>query len=156
MFAEWLPVIHLDIARIDSGLSDLVRAPYAKALPYADLWVAASGQGALFNGRLSDLLTDVPRRVDLFARHRGCRGRVEWFVYENYDARYTDFMSWGRCTLKSGDGAFLQKWIESGNDFKFPFSKPRLRFALEAARRKSAAAADAEEPREKFTREEIA
>jgi PAS domain-containing protein/GTP-binding protein EngB required for normal cell division len=145
MFAEWLPVIHLDIARIDSGLSDLVRAPYAKALPYVDLWVAASGQGALFNGRLPDLLTDVPQRVELFARHRGCRGRVEWFVYENYDARYTDFMLWGRSDLKSGDDTFLRKWTESGNDFKFPFLKPRLRFALETARRKSAAASYTEE-----------
>jgi PAS domain-containing protein/GTPase SAR1 family protein len=153
LFAEWLPVIHLDIARIDSGLSDLVRAPYAKALPYVNLWVAASGQGALFNGRLSDLLTDVPQRVDLFARHRGCRGRVEWFVYENYDARYTDFMLWGRCTdLKSGEDSLLQKWIESGHDFKFPFLKPRLRLALEAARRKLSVAANTEETGEELVK----
>ncbi|MDR1622870.1 MAG: dynamin family protein, partial [Synergistaceae bacterium] len=139
LFAEWLPVIHLDIARVDSGLSDLARASYAKALPHVGLWVAASGQGALFNGRLSHLLTEVPQRVDLFARSRGCRGRVEWFVYENYDARYTDFMLWGQDTdLKSEDDAFLRKWFESGHDFTLPFSKPRLKLALEAARRKSA------------------
>ncbi|MDR2180794.1 MAG: dynamin family protein [Synergistaceae bacterium] len=137
IFAEWLPVIHLDIARVDSGLSDLARAPYVKALSHVDLWVAASGQGALFNGRLPDLLTDVPQRLELFLRNRDCRGRAEWFVYENYDARYTDFMSWGR-ELQSGDDALLRKWIESGHDFELPFSKPRLKFALEAARRKSA------------------
>jgi hypothetical protein len=139
MFAEWLPVIHLDIARIDSGLSDLARAPYAKALAHVNLWIAASGQGALFNGRLSDLLTDVPQRVDLFARNRDHRGHAEWFVYENYDARYTDFMSWGlRLNLKSGDETLLREWTERGHDFKFPFSRLRLKFALEAARRKSA------------------
>jgi hypothetical protein len=157
IFAEWLPVIHLDIARIDSGLSDLVRAPYAKALPYVNLWVAASGQGALFNGRLSDLLTDVPQRVDLFARHRGCKGRAEWFVYENYDARYTDFMLLGRYVgLKSSSDVFLQKWIESGNDFKFPFLKPRLRLALEAAKHKTAATADTEETRKEVAEEKLA
>ncbi|MDR1977629.1 MAG: dynamin family protein [Synergistaceae bacterium] len=138
LFAEWLPVIHLDIARIDSGLSDLARAPYAKALSHVGLWVAASGQGALFNGRLSDLLTDVPERVDLFARNRDCRGRVEWFVYENYDARYTDFMLWGSCSgPETGDEGLLRKWIAGGHDFNPPFSKPRLRLALEGARRKS-------------------
>jgi hypothetical protein len=137
MFAEWLPVIHLDIARIDSGLSDLARAPYGKALSHADRWIAASGQGALFNGRLSHLLTDVPERVDLFARSRNCRGRAEWFVYENYDARYTDFMLWGRgIGSESGYEALLRKWSESGYDFTFPFSKPQLRLAMEAARRK--------------------
>jgi PAS domain-containing protein/GTP-binding protein EngB required for normal cell division len=139
LFAEWLPVVHLDAARVDSGLSDLARAPYAKALAHVNLWVAASGQGALFNGRLSDLLTDVPQRVDLFARNRDYRGHVEWFVYENYDARYTDFMLWGRwLDLKSGDEALLQEWTEKGHDFKFPFSRFRLKLALKAARRKFA------------------
>jgi hypothetical protein len=139
LFAEWLPVVHLDIARIDSGLSDLARAPYAVALAHADHWVAASGQGALFNARLTDLLTDVPERLDLFAARRNYKGRIEWFVYENYDARYTDFMLWGQdmdWNSNSDDGGLLCKWISSGHDFKFPFSEFRMRLAIEGARRK--------------------
>ncbi|MDR2175312.1 MAG: dynamin family protein [Synergistaceae bacterium] len=144
LFAEWLPVVHLDIARVDSGLSDLARAPYIRALPHARRWVAASGQGALFNARLSDLLTDVPDRADLFAWRRGFRERAEWFVYENYDARYTDFMLWGREEALPPNGrsggaftqseAFMQKWAESGNGFAFPFSEFRMRLALSKAK----------------------
>jgi hypothetical protein len=136
LFAEWLPIVHIDIARIDSGLSDLARAPYLRALAHVNSWVAVSGQGALFSGRLSDLLTDVPDRMDLFSRSQGFGGRVEWFVYENYDARYTDFMLWGKNLERGSDEALLQKWTASGRDFEFPFSRLRLRFALEGARRK--------------------
>jgi PAS domain-containing protein/predicted GTPase len=138
LFAEWLPVVHIDIARIDSGLSDLARAPYAAALAHVDQWVAASGQGALFNARLTDLLTDVPERLELFAARRGYRGRAEWFVYENYDARYTDFMLWGRgMDAGSDDGSLLRKWLTSGHDFRFPFSEFRMRLAIEGAKRKA-------------------
>lgn len=146
LFAEWLPVVHVDIARIDSGLSDLTRAPYADALAHVDHWVAASGQGALFNARLADLLTDVPERLDLFTRRRNYKGRIEWFVYENYDARYTDFMIWGQNMAwgsDSDDGSFLRKWLSSGHDFKFPFSEFRMRLAIEGARRKSMRAGSA-------------
>ncbi|MDR1649011.1 MAG: hypothetical protein LBR71_02015, partial [Synergistaceae bacterium] len=148
LFAEWLPVVHLDIARVDSGLSDLARAPYVRALPHARHWIAASGQGALFNARLSDLLTDVPDRVDLFAWRRDCKGRAEWFVYENYDARYTDFMLWGREAIEEAmerpdlNGGFgdslLRKWKESGYGFTFPFSEDRMRLALESVRARGA------------------
>jgi hypothetical protein len=92
----------------------------------------ASGQGALFNSRLADLLTDVPDRLELFARSHNFRSCAEWFVYENYDARYTDFMLWGRAQ----DENFWGKWSESGRGFRFPFTEPHLRLALEGARRK--------------------
>jgi len=138
IFAEWLPIVHIDIARIDSGLSDLARAPYASALAHAGHWVAASGQGALFNARLADLLTDVPERLRSFVARRGYTGRAEWFVYENYDARYTDFMLWGQdMNWDSGDDSFLNKWQSGGRDFKFPFSEFRMRLAIEGAKRKS-------------------
>jgi hypothetical protein len=136
LFAEWLPVIHLDIARIDSGLSDLARAPYAHALPNAFSWVAVSGQGALFNSRLSDLLTDVPDRLDMLALRRDYKSRPEWFVYENYDTRYTDFMLWGRGIPENEDDFFVKKWLESGHSFEFPFSESRMRLALSGARHK--------------------
>ena len=137
LFAEWLPVVHLDIARIDSGLSDLARAPYGKALAYVGRMVIASGNGALFNSRLSDLLTDVPQRVSDFSRLHDYKGSADWFVYENYDARYTDFLMWGQdSTSASNDESLIERWIASGHDFKPPFSEHRLRLALEGARRK--------------------
>ena len=137
LFAEWLPVVHLDIARIDSGLSDLARAPYGKALAYVDHMVIASGNGALFNSRLSDLLTDVPQRVKDFTRLHDYKADVNWFVYENYDARYTDFLMWGQdSTSGSNDESLIDRWITNGHDFKPPFSEHRLRLALEGARRK--------------------
>ncbi|GHS92718.1 hypothetical protein AGMMS50276_01220 [Synergistales bacterium] len=136
LFAEWLPVIHLDVARIDSGLSDLARAPYAQALPNAFGWVAASGQGALFNSRLADLLTDVSDRLDMFALRRDYKSRPEWFVYENYDTRYTDFMLWGRGIPENEDDFFVKKWQASRHSFDFPFSESRMRLALSGARRK--------------------
>ena len=91
-------------------------------------------QGALFNSRLADLLTDVPDRLDDFLASRCGRAQVECFVYENYDARYTDFMLWGR---RSGDEAeLIEKWIAEGHDFTPPFSEYRLRRAIEGAERK--------------------
>ena len=135
LFAEWLPVVHLDIARIDSGLSDLLRAPYAQALANVEEWVAASGQGALFNSRLADLVTDVPDRLELFAHRQGYKGRAEWFVYENYDARYTDFMLWARAPEQEED--LVRRWAASGLGFGFPFSKFRLKLAFEGAKRKT-------------------
>ncbi|MDR3265536.1 MAG: hypothetical protein LBT15_05965, partial [Synergistaceae bacterium] len=140
LFAEWVPVVHLDAARIDSGLSDIARAPYAEALSRVERWVAASGQGALFGGRLMDLLTDVPDRLNDFIRNRGYRGQADWFVYENYDARYSDFMLWGGEMLRRPDapgektGALLvEKWVREGHDFAPPFSEHRLRRAVDGA-----------------------
>ena len=56
LFGEWLPIVHLDIARVDSGLSDLARSPYAPALASVPDWIAASAHGALFATRLPDIL----------------------------------------------------------------------------------------------------
>ena len=142
IFAEWLPIVHIDMARIDSGLSDLARAPYASALAHADHWVAASGQGALFNARLSDLLTDVPERLSTFTARRGYKGRMDWFVYENYDARYTDFLLLGQSADWGSGGEFLHRWQSEGHDFKFPFSEFQMRLAIEGAKKKRPAFAD--------------
>jgi ribosome biogenesis GTPase A len=140
LFSEWTPVVHLDAARIDSGLSDLARAPYATALLRSEGWVAASGQGALFNGRLADLLQDVPDRMDDFLRKRGGHARPDWFIYENYDARYSDFLLWGREILalpemdaSAGGSLLLDRWTREGYDFIPPFSEHRLRRAVEGA-----------------------
>lgn len=137
LFAEWVPVVHLDLARIDSGLSDLARAPYFSALRWVDQWVLASGQGALFNGRLADLITDVPDRWEHFSVFNGYKNRPEWFIYENYDVRYSDFLFWGREVIEGlGEDLFFEKWLSQGYDFSAPFSEHRIRWVLESARRK--------------------
>ena len=138
LFGEWLPVVHLDIARVDSGLSDLARSPYASALASVPDWIAASAHGALFATRLPDLVLDVPDRMAAFTRLRGFRGRMDWFVHENYDPRYTDFIALGRqIGADSSDGdleTLLDLWRESGLDFAPPLTEHRLRMALREIR----------------------
>ncbi len=138
LFGEWLPVVHLDIARVDSGLSDLVRSPYAPALVSVPDWIAASAHGALFATRLPDLVLDVPDRMAAFTRLRGFRGRLDWFVHENYDPRYTDFIALGRqIGADSSDGdleTLLNLWRESDLDFAPPLTEHRLRMALREIR----------------------
>lgn len=138
LFGEWLPVVHLDIARVDSGLSDLARSPYAPALAAVPEWIAASAHGALFATRLPDLVLDVPDRMAVFTRLRGFRGRMDWFVHENYDARYTDFIALGRqMAADTSDGdleTLLDLWRESGLDFAPPLTEHRLRLALREIR----------------------
>ena len=138
LFGEWLPVVHLDIARVDSGLSDLVRSPYAPALASVPDWIAASAHGALFATRLPDLVLDVPDRMAAFTRLRGFRGRMDWFVHENYDPRYTDFIALGRqIGADSSDGdleTLLDLWRESSLDFAPPLTEHRLRMALREIR----------------------
>ena len=138
LFGEWLPVVHLDIARVDSGLSDLARSPYASAMAGVSHWIAASAHGALFDTRLPDLVLDVPDRMAAFTRLRGFRGRMDWFVYENYDPRYTDFIALGRqIGADSSDGdleTLIDLWSESGLNFSPPLTEPRLRLALREIR----------------------
>ena len=138
LFGEWLPVVHLDIARVDSGLSDLSRSPYASALAGVPHWIAASAHGALFSTRLPDLVLDVPDRMAAFTRMRGFRGRMDWFVHENYDPRYTDFIALGRQVGAESSDADLETlidlWRESELDFSPPLTEHRLRLALREIR----------------------
>lgn len=138
LFGEWLPVVHLDIARVDSGLSDLARSPYAPALAGLPEWIAASAHGGLFATRLPDLVLDVPDRMAAFTRLRGFRGRMDWFIHENYDPRYTDFIALGRQVgADTSDGdleTLIDLWRESGLDFTPPLTEHRLRLALREIR----------------------
>lgn len=143
VFGEWLPIVHLDIARVDSGLSDLARAPYASALANVPEWIAASAHGGLFDSRLSDLVLDVPERLASFTRLRGFQGRMDWFVYENYDPRYTDLIPLGRQVDASSRDEDLETllllWQESGLDFVPPLTEQRLRLCLMEIRERSRA-----------------
>ncbi len=134
LFSEWLPVVHLDIARPDLGLPELERAPYSHALAGVSRWVAASGQGAMFNARLSDLASAVPEGLDKFISLRRWRGVADWFIYENYDSRYTDFLLLGQ-QIDENSGmddiaALISLWTESGLDFRPPFTERVLKMWL--------------------------
>ena len=138
LFADWTPVIHLDLARVDSGLSDLARAPWTGALVTAPRWVLAFAHGGLFDRKLPDLLIDVPERVAAFTELRDFRGTMDWFVYENYDARYTDFIGLaGQVSSRSDDDdleALLSLWRERIQFDDAPFTEGGIRLALRETR----------------------
>ena len=73
----------VDLARVDSGLSDLVNSPYITGLALAE-WVLAFGNAGLFDTRQIDLVSQVPGRVREFVELNGLKS-PEWFIYENFD-----------------------------------------------------------------------
>ena len=82
LFREYVPVVSVDLARVDSGLSDLVNSPYITGLALSE-WVLAFGNAGLFDTRQIDLVSQVPKRVREFVELNGLKS-PEWFIYENY------------------------------------------------------------------------
>lgn len=82
LFRDYVPVVSVDLARVDSGLSDLVNSPYITGLALAD-WVLSFGNAGMFDTRQIDLVSQVPKRVREFVELNGLKS-PEWFVYENY------------------------------------------------------------------------
>ena len=82
LFREYVPVVSVDLARVDSGLSDLVNSPYITGLALSD-WVLAFGNAGMFDTRQIDLVSQVPKRVREFVELNGLKS-PEWFIYENY------------------------------------------------------------------------
>lgn len=82
LMKNYTPVVSVDLARIDSGLSDLSRSPYLTGLALYD-WVLSFGNAGLFGTRQKDLVQQVPERVKEFAEASGLKS-PEWFIYENY------------------------------------------------------------------------
>ena len=82
LFREYVPVVSVDLARVDSGLSDLVNSPYITGLALSE-WVLAFGNAGLFDTRQIDLVSQVPKRVREFVELNGIKS-PEWFIYENY------------------------------------------------------------------------
>ena len=146
LLAQWVPVLCLDLARIDAGLSDLARSPCLEALAAAPRWVLAYPHGGLFDGRLADLVLDVPERVRAFAGAHGFKGRMDWFVCENYDPRYTDFLALGarvRPYSSEGEvGALAALWNDLGLDSDEPFTPRRLSATLTEVRDRLRASAE--------------
>ena len=82
LFREYVPVVSVDLARVDSGLSDLAYSPYITGLALYR-WVLAFGNAALFDTRQIDLVSQVPERVKEFTELNGLKS-PDWFIFENY------------------------------------------------------------------------
>ncbi|MBQ7578886.1 MAG: dynamin family protein [Synergistaceae bacterium] len=82
LFREYVPVISIDLARLDSGLSDLAYSPYITGLALSK-WVLAFGNAGLFDTRPTDLFSEVPARVNEFIELNGLK-TPDWFIFENY------------------------------------------------------------------------
>ena len=82
LFRKFTPVVSVDLARIDSGLSDLAHAPYLTGLALYS-WVLAFGNAGMFDTRQLDLVSKIPERVKEFAEVTGLKS-PDWFIYENY------------------------------------------------------------------------
>ena len=82
LFRDYVPVVSVDLARVDSGLSDLVNSPYITGLALTE-WVLSFGNAGMFDTRQLDLVSQVPRRVKEFVELNGLKS-PDWFIYENY------------------------------------------------------------------------
>ena len=82
LFTKYTPVVSVDLARIDSGLSDLSHSPYLTGLALNE-WVLAFGNAGLFGTRQKELVQGVPERVKEFVDASGLKAPC-WFIFENY------------------------------------------------------------------------
>lgn len=82
LFAQYTPVVSIDLARTESGLSDLSHSPYLTGLAVND-WVLAFGNAGLFGEEHARAITKAQNRVNEFAEAGGLR-QPEYFIYENY------------------------------------------------------------------------
>ena len=82
LFAVYVPVVSVDLARVDSGLSDLAHSSYITGLALHD-WILAFGNAGLFDTRQIDLVSRVPKRVKEFVEMNGLKN-PELFIFENY------------------------------------------------------------------------
>lgn len=82
IFRDYVPVVSVDLARVDSGLSDLAYSPYITGLALAN-WVLAFGNAGMFDTRQVDLASRVPERVREFVELNGLKS-PDWFIFENY------------------------------------------------------------------------
>ena len=82
LFAKYTPVVSIDLARTESGLSDLSRSPYLTGLAVND-WVLAFGNAGLFGEEHARAVTRAQNRVNDFAESGGLK-IPEYFIYENY------------------------------------------------------------------------
>jgi predicted GTPase len=118
--------IAVDAPRIASGLSDLQRAPYREAISQRLAKVfLLSADGAAFRDKIADLQGDIASKTREMLKHA-----CPWFVFEDYDARYTAFL---RLLDKRSPTAqaFEREWRAAELSFREPFTEAELRQAFE-------------------------
>jgi hypothetical protein len=89
-----------------------------------------NGMGRDFSLHLSQLLTEV---LDSIAADHA--GGQDWFVFDDYDIRYTRYMQLGRQVL-AGRKSILALWREAGLLFSEPFTEEALEKSIHAAQQK--------------------
>ena len=76
LFNDYVPVVSVDLARLESGLSDLAYAPYITGLAVSK-WILAFPNAALIsNGNYKNKIKEFSEENGLIS--------PEFFVYENY------------------------------------------------------------------------
>lgn len=127
--------VAIDASRIASGLSDLFRAPYFEALySQAERVFFSCGHGAMFDDKLNDLVIDVIPKTNEYWGYRH-RKEIEsmWFVYENYDARYTNFIELARDVLAHRGTAqeLVRQWRANRLPLYPPFDAKTLNLVMQ-------------------------
>jgi hypothetical protein len=125
--------IHVDAARLGHARANLRRARplYMQALSESRLpMFFVNGMGRDFSLHLSQLLTEV---LDSIAADHA--GGQDWFVFDDYDIRYTRYMQLGRQVL-AGRKSILALWREAGLLFSEPFTEEALEKSIHAAQQK--------------------
>lgn len=111
--------VTVDAPRIASGRAALERAPYRAALASAHRAFFVSDEGRSFDGQLHLLLTEVIPAAG---------GRRPWFVFDDYDARYTEMIALCEDVRKGGGTAeaLARRWKAEELSFDPPFSHSAL------------------------------
>ncbi|MBQ3627199.1 MAG: hypothetical protein II948_10715, partial [Synergistaceae bacterium] len=131
-FAKYTPVINLDLVRLESSLSGLERMPYFKALINTRNFIISSSSGGFFDDRLSDLFNKILVKLEIFMNRHRFKGRAGFFIYENYDSRYTDFINFALRLNERSSHIDIVNLINSWSDFEPPFNCENLERELGA------------------------
>jgi hypothetical protein len=127
--------VAIDASRIASGLSDLFRAPYFEALhSRAERVFFSCGHGAMFDDKLNDLVIDVVPKTNEYWGYRQRKERESlWFVYENYDARYTNFIELAQTVVAHRGTAqeLVRQWRSNRLPLYPPFDANTLNLVMQ-------------------------
>jgi len=129
-FLSWTDVVVMlvDGPRIGSGLNDLERAPYYASLAgMREKVVYAIPHGAKFDDKLEDLVTEVAPLLRSATR----TGDRPLLVYENYDVRYTHWLSVMHPARPPSAEALRRLWHGRGLPVSPPFTVGALSLAYD-------------------------
>ena len=82
IFKDYTPVVSVDLARLESGLSDLINAPYADVLAKSK-WILAFPNAALLKDDNGVSIEELKDGIKNFCGNSGIK-TPEFFIYENY------------------------------------------------------------------------